>query len=334
MREKRARAKQQREIEKISNDLKHAAEAGMWQDVRKIVSEYGTNDAVINSARLTEGGMQGETALFLAAQRGFTETVKELLQAPCINLNINNANDQMKTPLLTAIMNGYAEMAIAMAGMPHINVNMVGDMGVTPLTYAVYHCQAAIPALLAAKSIVINSYDSDRRTALMHAILNPGEPRNSVPKPVMLLMYARDADLDARDRKGWTALMLAAQRGNAEVVMALLVAGANAEIKNYASKTAEDIAVQCKYENIAEILREHTAAERKKREAVVIAQPVVNPQEPAAATVVAAPADKSELEQSSKSTLANSRIMRFFTRTKVNAVNAPLEPAMRASTPS
>lgn len=321
MRANKERTRQQREMEKASVELKNAAAKGRWEDVKKIVTFYGASDIAINTPRFTPDGQPAETALTLAVQGGFTETVKELLQAPCIAVNTNDYADQMNTPLLSAVMHGYTEIAIALASKPNTNVNMVGGMCIPPLIYAVYHCQGAIPALLAAKTMSINCCDSDRRTALMHAILNPAESRNSVPKTVTLLMNARDIDLNAVDNKGWTALMFAAQRGNAEIMQALLEAGANPAIKNHLSQTAEDILLQFKHSNLTAILRQHEA-DKLKRETTVNVQPG-NQQEviaPAAQPAV----DNGAVDTSVKSTLANSRIMRFFTRAKFAVKSDPV----------
>ena len=67
----------------------------------------------------------------------------------------------------------------------------------------------------------VDTRDEDGRTPLMHAVL----AAKSDPDIVRLLID-RGADVNAADKKGWTALHFAAQAGNAELVRTLLESGA------------------------------------------------------------------------------------------------------------
>ncbi|MNW07170.1 Ankyrin repeat protein [compost metagenome] len=55
---------------------------------------------------------------------------------------------------------------------------------------------------------------------------------------------------------GQTALHLAAQQGNIELIVLLLENGARIELKNVNNKTASDLAASKGYSDIAEILKE------------------------------------------------------------------------------
>ena len=82
----------------------------------------------------------------------------------------------------------------------------------------------------------VNARDGKGRTALMHAA-NKG-----YPLMVPLLLAAEGADADIRAADGATALFMAVVHGHAEVVEQLLKGGADIFIKGPTSKTPMDIA--------------------------------------------------------------------------------------------
>ena len=61
--------------------------------------------------------------------------------------------------------------------------------------------------------------------------------------------------VNARGKQGWTALMIAASKGNREMVTILLAAGANTEPRDQLGKTASDYAEEGGFTNIASLLR-------------------------------------------------------------------------------
>jgi ankyrin repeat protein len=62
--------------------------------------------------------------------------------------------------------------------------------------------------------------------------------------------------VNAKDADGRTALMLAAERGDVEIVQALLQKGASTDIKNRDGKTAATIAEVNGHVEVARLLRE------------------------------------------------------------------------------
>lgn len=273
LREQKEAARHQREVEKISHDLQDAAEKGEWDVVTQMVHLYGKDGDIINAPRLTDNGMPAATALYLAAQKGHLETVNALLRAPSIKLNDMNFGDDLSTALLAAAKFGHAKVVMALAAQPKINPNLKGGMGVCPLTYAVYHCPEAIPVLLAANNIDVNNIDSDKRTPLAHAVLSPTAPRDTLPEAVELLLKAENIDVDAHDHRGWTPLMHAAKKGSLPIAQALLAAGANHAKQNFEAKTAEQIAVQFKHDDIAAVLKAHAESKVEVKDAVAGGQP-------------------------------------------------------------
>lgn len=84
----------------------------------------------------------------------------------------------------------------------------------------------------------VNAADHEGRTALMHAVTN------GCLAAVFLILLAKGLQIDARDQHGFTALMLAAEKGHFEIVIALLLAGADANAADLNGTTAMMLAIQ------------------------------------------------------------------------------------------
>ena len=70
------------------------------------------------------------------------------------------------------------------------------------------------------------------------------------------MLIEAGADVNTIPSNGQTALHLAAQQGNIELIVLLLENGARIELKNMNNKTASDLAASKGYGDIAEILKE------------------------------------------------------------------------------
>ena len=91
----------------------------------------------------------------------------------------------------------------------------------------------------------INAKDRDGWTALIWASCK-GDLE------IVKLLVESGADIDAKDNDGWTALMRASWRGYLEIVQYLVEIGADINIKNKDGKTALDLSDT---EEIKEVLR-------------------------------------------------------------------------------
>lgn len=74
-------------------------------------------------------------------------------------------------------------------------------------------------------------------------------------------LLARGADVNARNKSGWTALMHAAVNGHTAIIKALLAAGADVNAKNKNGGTALMQAARYGHPDIVKLLKEAGAKE-------------------------------------------------------------------------
>jgi ankyrin repeat protein len=188
----------------------------------------------------------GATALHWATYRDDTDEVNRLLTA---GADAGAGNDLGITPLHLASVNGNLAIARALVEKG-ANVNAASETGVTPLMEAARSGSAPIVELLLARGAHVDAAERERgQTALMWAVarrqpvavraLLAGRPnvhaRSRVrPLRVMLDQGPRRTvktsmqDAHQHNAGGLTALLFAAQAGDAESASLLLAAGANA----------------------------------------------------------------------------------------------------------
>ena len=74
------------------------------------------------------------------------------------------------------------------------------------------------------------------------------------------MLLAKGAQVNAKTKDGKTPLMVAADKGNAEVAQALLAKGADATLKDAKGKTALDMAADAHQASAGELLLRAAAA--------------------------------------------------------------------------
>jgi ankyrin repeat protein len=179
-----------------------------------------------------------KTPLMHAASEGHVEIVKLLLAR---GADVNAQTDE-GTALIQAVGGGHAEIVrlLLEAGA---NLNAKHRLGYTALIRSAGRSlpemnpprDAPLPvpasenmSLLLARGADVNLAGRDGETALMEA---------NTPAKIKLLV-AHNAELNAKDADGETALIRAADRGDAEVVEALLQAGADTVVRDARGATA------------------------------------------------------------------------------------------------
>jgi len=171
----------------------------------------------------------GSTALLWAAHWGDVKTTDLLLRA---GADPNAANDFRMTPLSQACVNGSAALVelLLKAGA---NPNTPIATGETPLmTCSKTGGAEAVHALIAHDAAVNAKEPVQNQTALMWAAAERH------PNVVKMLIDAK-ADLQARTKRGFTALHFAAREGDQESTRLLLAAGVSANILAQPDATAK-----------------------------------------------------------------------------------------------
>lgn len=179
-----------------------------------------------------------KTALMHAASEGHVEIVKLLLARGAEV----NAQTYEGTALMMAVRGGHANIVKLLLDA-HAEVNAKHRIGYTALTMSAGPSlpemnpapgkplpppASEIMGLLLECGADANLSGQSGQTALMEA--------NSAAK--VKLLVAHGAQLNTRDEEGETALIHAADRGDVEVVEALLQAGADASVRDAKGATA------------------------------------------------------------------------------------------------
>jgi uncharacterized protein YegL/ankyrin repeat protein len=183
-------------------------------------------------ADVNEKNSYGYTPLMYASERGYTEIAALLLTR---GTDVNARSDIGYTALINA--NGAETVSLLLENGANVNAQ-VNNSGYTALTRACELGDAAVVTLLLAKGADVGAR-SDSHTALMYA---SGLDNEGFPDIVSLLLQnGAAANIDAQNKKGYTALMLASLRGRGEIVSLLLQNGANTSLTNGLGKRAADL---------------------------------------------------------------------------------------------
>lgn len=171
----------------------------------------------------------GARSLAVAARKGNIRRVDELVAS---GVNVNYVGGGGATPLLCAFkdIRGFKRL------LEHgANPNATFQDGSTLMDWAVMHEDIRFLEAALAHGGNPNLRDGGTfRSTPIFTALSKGRPK------IDLLIKA-GADINARDRYGWSPMMSAAGRGDFEVVATLLDYGADPTLKNHAGKTLKSI---------------------------------------------------------------------------------------------
>lgn len=191
------------------------------------------------------------TLLFLAAFRGHTAVVRELLSVPGIDINL--AQDKGATPLFIAAQCGHVEIVRLLMEMRGINPAL-GTIkeGTTPLTVAALKgCTEVVKLLLSFRNVNVDIRQYDGATPLFAAVQG-----NAPEVAGLLVSQGADANLPLHDST--TPLCRAAYQGSTEVVKHLLQApGIQVDRQTVETFTALSYAVRHGHSAVVEALLNH-----------------------------------------------------------------------------
>ena len=188
------------------------------------------------------------TLLFLAALKGHTNTVRELLSVPRIDVNL--AQKQGATALQAAVQEGHVKVVELLLCARGINVNLARPTGVTALHIAVQTGRVEVAKLLLDKDgINVNPVQLGGSTPLYIAV------QNGHAEMVRLMLGVRGINVNQANLQGATPLLVAAHKGYEEVVKLLLATpGIDIDRQTDDGATALFMAIQENFPGIVEQL--------------------------------------------------------------------------------
>jgi ankyrin repeat protein len=170
--------------------------------IAKMLIERGANANATNKL--------GQTALFCAACNSRSDVVEALLKT---SVDVNKADKDGFAPLSVVASAPIATLLIEHGA----DVNAANRFGETALLTAADEGRTDVVEALLQAGADVNKADDDGDAPLTVA----------ASAPIAAMLIERGADVNVANRRGVTALLIAAQEGDADVVEALLKAGAD-----------------------------------------------------------------------------------------------------------
>ncbi|XP_026842997.1 serine/threonine-protein phosphatase 6 regulatory ankyrin repeat subunit A isoform X2 [Drosophila persimilis] len=203
-----------------------------------------TNKAFINSKSRV-----GRTALHLAAMNGFTHLVKFLIKDHNAVIDILTLRKQ--TPLHLAAASGQMEVCQLLLELG-ANIDATDDLGQKPIHVAAQNNYSEVAKLfLQQHPSLVNATSKDGNTCAHIAAM-----QGSVKVIEELMKFDRSGVISARNKlTDATPLQLAAEGGHADVVKALVRAGASCTEENKAGFTAVHLAAQNGHGAVLDVLK-------------------------------------------------------------------------------
>jgi ankyrin repeat protein len=230
--------------------------------------EYNGNFSIINLIKDEKDNILNHNNIIYAINDGNLELVQELLKQ---DINVNVENDIGRTPLMLTIINDYNIDIISKIIKKGANVNARDEDGISAIVFAaVNYSNPKIIDLLSQNNANLRTRDKFGNNSLIVSGINSNE--NIFSKLLSyeglevdqtnsggwnVLFFAAkfndnlkviktiansNININAKDKKEKTALMLAAENNKPEVVNYLLDQGADGSLKDSNGKTAFDYA--------------------------------------------------------------------------------------------
>jgi len=168
-------------------------------------------------------GVNNETALMIASQRGYIDIVNLLLEE---GADVNEQMHNKVTALMLATADSHNPELARVLLQAGAEVNHQDIYGYTPLIYTSALGYIEMVKVLLEEGANVNAKNRDRMSALMFA-------SDKGHEDIVKELLAAGAEVNARDRQGNTSLMLASDKGHEDIVEELLAAGAYIDDQNY-----------------------------------------------------------------------------------------------------
>lgn len=222
--------------EMLNQKLLKAAGAGDTAEVLSLIRE----GAGVNA----RGATYGNTALMDAAARGYTDTVRALLDK---GGEVDATDNAGRTALMEAAFGGYTD-TVRLLVEKSANVNAHDNEGWSPLFWAAFSRRTDCVRFLLDKGADVNTKNKYEDTALIHAAYG-----GDIDTVAVLIEH--HADLNLKDDMGRTALIEAARQGHTDVVRVLLENGAVVDVQANDGSTALSLALKQHYSDIVALIK-------------------------------------------------------------------------------
>mmetsp|Transcript_10817 Transcript_10817/g.24743 ORF Transcript_10817/g.24743 Transcript_10817/m.24743 type:complete len:761 (+) Transcript_10817:38-2320(+) len=221
--------------QKVIKGLGWAARYGELDDVAYFLEK---------KADVNEGREGDPVPLFLAAESGHPDVVDHLLKE---GANVNWTDpDSMSSSLYMASQNGHTEVVEVLVRYQP-DLEMVDNLGVTPLHVAVLHGYKDIVHVL-----ILARADVNKQTGFLSTPLH-NAAQEGYPDIIRQLIQAK-SNMEARDEEGCTPLWVACTGGHKSSAAALLEAGADPDSSDDSNQRPLNQAVLLGHRDIVELL--------------------------------------------------------------------------------
>jgi uncharacterized protein len=181
--------------------------------------------------------LAGSTALYVAAESDRLPVVRRLL-AKGADPKLPGRGDV--TPLAAAAFKGNDRIVEALLAQG-VDANAIDKTGKAPILYAAALGFTPVVRRLLDAGVNVNTRYGNDLTLLMWAAGYAEGAGALDAENVVSLVLDRSAEIDARDNRGRSALMTAAELGHSGIVDLLLRRGANRTLKDSQGKSAADL---------------------------------------------------------------------------------------------
>ncbi|CAD0100683.1 unnamed protein product [Aureobasidium mustum] len=254
-----------------------------------VIAKLGLIDAFEEHSDLdwNYNNIRGEAPIHVAAFAGNLEIVKKLIDEK--EMNVNHQGDTTFGPLLAACVNGHKDVVEYLLSLDGVEVNCRSDFGKTPLIAAAKAGNLDLCRLLLEKGgALVNFQALNDDTALIiaaeygrlptvqallkcgadvdtiggyghTALLSAAMSREGQFQEVIKLLLRAEANVDAQDFDGKTALHTAAQAGDLDLVRLLISRKAKINVKNNEGRSALDFACRQNHLKVVQYLLQHAA---------------------------------------------------------------------------
>ena len=208
--------------------LSHAAKFGNLEMVDLLLARGAPIDA---------RNLAGATALYFAAEGGHLDVVRRLIE---LGADVKLTGRSRISPIAAAAYGGsdpIVEILLAHGA----DERATDETGKPPIVYAAARARLDIVKRLLARDIDVNARYPHDLTLLMWASGPDEKVSEADAIGVVAYLLDKGAQINDRDVRGRTALMIAAEGGHAEIAALLVARGADAAMRDRAGKRAADL---------------------------------------------------------------------------------------------